>query len=440
MKNKALTKEHKPPISSLLKAIEKTLQWGDAEHWSSQDFEKLTALIQERTGVVLSSNTLKRIWGRIKYESNPSTTTLNTLSQFLGLDDFRHFTIRNQVKKEEMEKISKKSIRSNWSSLTSRPSLVFVSGAVLTLLTLLIFSYSTHKKNLNPDDFYFTSKKVTQGLPNSVIFEYRATNAPLDAKIEIQQSWDSNKRQVVSRTDSLATSIYYDPGYFKAKLVVDGQTIKEHGVLIPSLGWKAKVKNKEQTLYFTDSSITGSGKVLIDKKLLAKDEVDQNFTPTTTTFRYVDDFKDLRVNDLVIKTTFRNTTENAFDLCQKTFLTLLVEGEVIRVPNSKLGCISDLELWHFDELISGKNNDLSMFGVDSGEWVTVNLTFRNDLLTIQIDNNDPFELSLKGKINKFHGLIYHFDGTGEIKSVSFKNEKGRHFQWPKNYADQVTLQ
>ena len=54
--------------------IEQRLDWGHAESWTSQDFEELSMLIQEKTGRVISSTTLKRIWGacRLSKQSEPA--------------------------------------------------------------------------------------------------------------------------------------------------------------------------------------------------------------------------------------------------------------------------------------------------------------------------------------------------------------------------------
>ena len=68
--------------------------------------------------------------------------------------------------------------------------------------------------------FAFESKVVSTGLPNSVIFAYDASSADSNAQIEIQQDWDDRKRIEVSQKDSIATCIYYRPGFFKSKLVV----------------------------------------------------------------------------------------------------------------------------------------------------------------------------------------------------------------------------
>ena len=71
------------PISKLKTQIESQLQWGESSVWNNYDFEKLSEQITEKTSVSLSVSTLKRIFGKVSYKSEPSMTTLNALAQFL---------------------------------------------------------------------------------------------------------------------------------------------------------------------------------------------------------------------------------------------------------------------------------------------------------------------------------------------------------------------
>ena len=77
--------------------FEEKTGWGDSENWTNQDFLQLSELIREQTGVTLSHVTLKRVWGKVKYDSLPNTHTLNTLAQFLGYDNWRDFAVQHHV-------------------------------------------------------------------------------------------------------------------------------------------------------------------------------------------------------------------------------------------------------------------------------------------------------------------------------------------------------
>ena len=88
-----LTDEHL--LSKAKKLIESKINWGDSNDWSNQDFVALSEKIQEQLNIPLSHVTLKRIWGKVKYDSLPNTHTLNTLVQFVGYENWREFKIHN---------------------------------------------------------------------------------------------------------------------------------------------------------------------------------------------------------------------------------------------------------------------------------------------------------------------------------------------------------
>ncbi len=82
-------------IEKTIKLYESNTGWGDSHEWTNQDFVILSEKIQERTGAPLSHVTLKRVWGKVKYDSRPTTHTLNTLVQFLGYENWRDFRSQN---------------------------------------------------------------------------------------------------------------------------------------------------------------------------------------------------------------------------------------------------------------------------------------------------------------------------------------------------------
>src|ERR1700743_719819 len=82
-------------IEKTKKLFEINTGWGDSSDWTNQDFVILSEKIQEKTGIALSHVTLKRVWGKVKYDSLPNTHTLDTLVQFLGYENWRAFKSQN---------------------------------------------------------------------------------------------------------------------------------------------------------------------------------------------------------------------------------------------------------------------------------------------------------------------------------------------------------
>lgn len=81
-------------IQTCLALAEVRLNRGPGSEWTSYDFEKVSDAIAEATGVTLSVTTLKRLWGKVKYNNIPATTTLNALAQFAGYTDWRTFKLQ----------------------------------------------------------------------------------------------------------------------------------------------------------------------------------------------------------------------------------------------------------------------------------------------------------------------------------------------------------
>ena len=58
---------------------------------SPKDFESLRERIYVRLHALVSTTTLKRVWGYLQADSAPSHSTLDTLAQFIGYSDYDTF-------------------------------------------------------------------------------------------------------------------------------------------------------------------------------------------------------------------------------------------------------------------------------------------------------------------------------------------------------------
>lgn len=58
---------------------------------TTTDFESLSVVIEHQIGEMLSSSTLKRLWGYVSLNPTPRVATLDILSRFVGYKDFKNF-------------------------------------------------------------------------------------------------------------------------------------------------------------------------------------------------------------------------------------------------------------------------------------------------------------------------------------------------------------
>lgn len=77
-----------PELNYLLRQVEKKL---GRDLCTSSDFEALSIIIEKENGELLSSSTLKRLYGYVTMKPTPRKSTLDILSRYLGFRNFSDF-------------------------------------------------------------------------------------------------------------------------------------------------------------------------------------------------------------------------------------------------------------------------------------------------------------------------------------------------------------
>jgi hypothetical protein len=399
--------DYKKHIAHCFKLISDKLSRGPMELWDTRDFQVLSDSIHNETGILLSISTLKRLSGRIHYSSRPNTNTLDTLAKYVGYDNWRVF-----LKSFEPTKVVVKNRK------PVNTTLLLKYGITISLLLFVVFSYfflQNRTKYYSPNDFVFSVKSVTTGLPNSVIFSYDASIVDKKAKIEIQQDWDKQKRVTVNKNDSVLTSIYYKPGFFKSKLVVNDSIIKEKDVFIPSNDWLATIETDSIPIY-----LDLENELSIDIDKLKSHGINPYTEKTIVGLYQVRDFGELYTDEFELTTSFRNDFESGSTPCQVAQLTIIHEDGPIAIPLCNKGCISDISLFAFNRQISGKKNNLSNFGVDSTDYIQLKCISKDQKLTILVNENHAYTFDVPKPRSKIIGVCFFFEGAGSVKDVRIK--------------------
>ena len=410
-------------LQKLKQLIAQDLGWGDSSNWTNQDFISLSEAIKSKTNGTLSHVTLKRIWGKVKYNSLPNTYTLNTLAEFAGYQSWREFASKNNIANNRSVKEQNRP-----SFLLSRGQKKFLVaiGISIFLTSLLIglFSWiSSGSKNVEATDYSFSSKKIiTSGLPNTVVFDFDASKAPTDSVV-IQQSWDKTMNATISKKEHQYTSIYYLPDFYKAKLVVDKKVVKQHDLFIKSDGWLTAVLLSPVPVYIQQKGVIHDGKMALPVDVIKAQNISLLPKAPMVLYTNVQDFGPVYSDDFIFETALKNDYKGGASVCQATSVYLLCEGTGIGIPLSNKGCVSNLGLLFTNFSASGKKNDLSPFGVDFSSFVKLKIISRKG--TAKIFLNDQLVYTVEKDIikAKIVGINYYFEGTGSVDYVRLRNGK-----------------
>lgn len=396
--------------------IEARLNWGSSDNWQNADFDVLSERIADQTQVRLSASTLRRLWGRVRYDHLPSVTTLNTLAQFSGYTDWR--TFRQYVDQlpaitppDEQTTAKPPAMRRvNWRLVSWAVSGLFVTGLLVAFGIQRTFPPS------QPPAYTFASRPITRSIPNSVVFTYDASAAPTDS-VAIQQSWDPSRRQRVSRQTHAFTSLYYYPGTYEARLLVGNQVVRKHALLIPTQGWLGLIDRKPVPVYLPASLLGKATELSVSAETIRANGIALQPDPPAVQFYNVGNFDPVNVNDFRFSCQLKNSYGQGAGICQRTSIALFTETSAISIPLSQKGCISSLKLFAIDTLVNGQSNNLSSFGTAFNDWVNVRCEGNRQGLRFYVNDRLAYQLPAPKHPAHIVGMGYGFEGTGAVRQI-----------------------
>jgi hypothetical protein len=402
-------------IEKCRELVEKRLAWGSSKNWQNQDFENLSERILEATEVSLSSSTLKRIWGKVSYNSTPHITTLNALAQFVGYENWRAFTC-NDFEAPQSSSIAAAG------PLKSKNALFYSRWAWVVLAFVLVvgigFIVVKGKKTIHYDRVSFSSKPVTLGVPNTVVFDYDVSDSNADSVL-IQQSWDPALRTQVDKNEHQFTTTYYLPGYYRAKLLLNDSIVREHDVLIETDGWLGFIDFAPVPMYFSRREVEKNNHVSIEEAdILAKGLDLEKELPWVSMIK-VNKAEQYPSDNFVFEVELKNTYPKGKGVCQKSRLFFMCQDGMHSIPFSIKGCVGEIELVLGNERQQGRTKDLSAFGVDFQDWVKVRCEVKNQVFKVFIKQELAYQGGFKQKIGNIVGIGASFEGAGMIRNARF---------------------
>jgi hypothetical protein len=400
-------------LSHWRKLAEDKLDWGNSAEWADSDFEKLAGIIFDETGTMFSITTLKRVWGRVRYDSSPNAVTLDALARFVGFDNWRVF--KNSVHQPQViAKVPHKS----YLPLIGKLALV-----VIALGIAIAWAYKPDKQTVTIStnaSVKFESRKVTENLPNSVVFNYDASALGVDS-VTLQQSWDASRNEKISAKLKEHTSIYYYPGYFNAKLIANGKILKESPVFIKTKGWVGIIEKRPIPTYLNAVDIHLPGALGVNSKTLAQKIGSTVFNDQLVSFSNVGELPGLNGGDFTLETSLRNTSKPDESSCRKVIIYILGKQNTIIIPLADKGCISALSMYTSSEWINGKDRDLSAFGCDFNAFQQLKCSVKDMKLEVSLNGKQIFTAPIAQTIGDIVGVSVGFEGAGEIKNIKLGN-------------------
>lgn len=379
-----------------------------------RNLENLSQKIEEKTGVLISLSTLKRIW-KNTFKQKPQTATLNALAAILDYKDWHDFVEQNQAG----------ATRSARKWIWIPVGLLAAAGIALILILFLSPGLRTKNALVVRGDIDFNAKKTEYtGVPTTVVFNYNVSNVVADS-FSFQQSWNDNFRVPVDPEGKAISSIYYESGYHRAKLFANNTKIAELPIHILSEGWEPHLyySDREKVpIYFPADKITGNGELHISRELLEEQHVDLSryfFTRTVDSRRF-----DVSSDNFTLVSRMRLDSLEYND-CPWMSIIVVTEVHIYMVELRGKGC-EHLAYYKLGEVErGGGNNDLSALGCDLFEWQEVGIHVENKHAEISLNGTVRFSEQYQEDFGDIMALILSFERTGSVDFVKLSDENGR---------------
>lgn len=269
------------------------------------------------------------------------------------------------------------------------------------------------------DAISFSSRPVTNTYPNSVVFDFDLNDLEADS-LYIQQYWDETKTIKVKRNQGQATGIYYFPGYFRAKLVVDGTVARQHDLFLRSNGWIGTVEYEPVPKYFDPKPLNESG---LGYPAELKAEIESSAKPLISVYHYIDDLGNVSGDNFSLTASLKVDWSEKWAVCQAVRIYIIGTGGAMIIPFSRTGCSSDNDLLLNDVFLSGKEHDLSFLGTDFSDFREVGLSVRDQMVHISIQGNEVFKTRYENSMGRLVGLRFKFRGLGQVGTLTLKDQR-----------------
>lgn len=406
-------------IKKIIKDIEDKVKWKNIELWTDYEYKKLSQQIFEKTTISISPQTIKRLFGKVKYKEiyHPQPATKDALAAFLGYKDWINY-INSDIKLKSFSKVRLKIKRKvvKW---------IYTLIALLTIIIIVLAISNIYFKN-NKQPVVFYARNLTGTVPHTVSFHYdisRLKNREVFIDFDEGEEELKNKYEKLDISKKLINHCFESPGFYTIRLLVDGEIQASVKVHVLSEGWasyyfnddnftlrkfifklenKVKINKKDSLLYVSPESLTNQGfkgnTVYYLEHLLY-----QNF--------------DVSVDSCEFEVKYKNSPEMGGISCYDVESRLIGENGIASVLLVQKGCFRWSEATIGETHLNGKYYNLSNLSLDLTSWNIMKVVVRHNKALIISGNDTLLNCEYHTSIGNLKGIRFVTKGSGAFDYV-----------------------
>jgi hypothetical protein len=374
----------------------------------------LSRQIFEKSGVLVSVSSLKRIFGKIASQHEPQRETRNALAKFLDYDDWDDFTRNNPLVFDD-QKINKKR--------SFKTLLVFIIFAVLIISSLfLLYRFKIVSSSRALEKVNFSGKYLTGTSPHTVVFHYNIADVSDSVYINYDDDFTEINSEALNPEKNTITHRYILPDLYKVNLIYKQKTIRTIPVHLKTDGWHTYLGYNKLTKFYPYDRTTETGKLEIDTDiafglgLFTKDE------KVLVKHRLVKDFN-IHGDHCRLKASVANLKKLKTLDCFVASFVIHGDSGKINISFAQDDCLEFAYLKFGNTVLSGKNNELSSLLADFTTWQNLEIEVGNRKLTIKINNETRLFLDFPVNMGEIRSLLFDTSVSGALDWIEFTDTK-----------------
>lgn len=408
--------------------IEKKLSWKSSQLWKESDYVKLSKIIYEESNISISTHTLKRLFGKIKYKKyyNPQQATKDALSKFLGFLDWDDFVKNTTYKIEKKVRIDVDAKHNN----TFKQKIFTFAILASVMIFGIIFVHNEYVRNAEKiEPFAFHLNDSIGSVPFTVSTNYNISKISSDSVfIDFNFIHPYRGKQIInpSKNSSTINFTYQIPGYYRISLIKDQDTLSSKSVLAISDRWDSYLfYDSKPNLFWLDNKIKikpdSLGFLYYSTKRLALSGFDTSKV-FYITHRLYKSFN-IDGDNFEFETKFKNPKALGGITCYDFILKLICENTSNHLNLMEHGCSQYSGVKFGETVLNGSQQNLSDFKLNPEQWNVLYISVKQKHVEIFINDKSIYKADYERPNGKIMGIENVFKGTGILDYIKIKDLK-----------------
>ncbi|RZF59778.1 hypothetical protein [Sphingobacterium corticibacterium] len=403
-------------LIAIIKKCEYRFNRGGYSEWRHSDYDDLRREIRRSTNVVISTNTLKRIFGKIDVDEDyfPQRATIDALRTY-GNEGTEEMNFSN----ESPITVQKPFLKLNVVRLSI--------GLVIILIAVFTFGYFWQSSDETQAKISIIGMEGE--LPATVFFEVTLPSTRDSVFIDFG---DKSPRKYMATSQRIAHN-YLFPDVFRAKLYASKKVVASQDVSISSNSWIALGYHWQRELpdrYYAFPIIKKTKDSVFHISSLQMHKM--GLDTTTSFFTRICNYTDIdaEADNFVFETTFKNKPRDGGLYCNSTQFQITGADGVIRFRFVNSGCSFRVLNIVGEKVFEGSKTNLSEFVIQTQNWNTVKLINEDKRVTLFVNDRQIFEDTYEKSLGMLRGLFMEFEGNGYLKKCTLQSLEGEtYFQF-----------